>query len=1101
MLYPVELQSLLFPKRERKCRGNYGANKGNDIHHSLRGVRALFLTSSMVLLRGFLVLSIGLLAGALAIPYSAFSQGGLTPTQWREAIADQSLSVDIRDQFLDSLYFHYKRGRDNESYLDWVDTLEATSKAPLPVAITWNITKKSAACLIRQRRLNDALDLLNAQIDAWKEDRTVELADLLAYRAEQEWKAQNAAGGFQQDQFSSILGRVLSDHNQAMEIAVERGDRLIQDRIHSKLATVYGDLQDWETALFHYQEIILNSENRFQQAQARVNWAAIDLLDTRSVDPSTLTYLEEARNTYRDLFNENRNDRYQRYIGTTTYNIAKYHFDTGDLDRAQEEFFYALNQLQLATNWQVKSYQALGEIELVRNNPIAAEAHFSTALTLQTENGVPPEESFDQVVLELRIQLGNAFIEDGEHSRGLALCDSVSGRIDLAPVNTISGQVRAMLHAQCWDCMGDASRLMGRGMLAADAYQRRDAYHEEELELQRVEESEAMVGQRALQDVVNNRIRKRNEETIALQKQVQYYLYVGVAVLIAFALFITYRYRFTRRQSQLISTQRQQLADRQRELIRANADLEIALNHKAVFLSNMSHEIRTPLNAIVGMSNLATKEDMTEGARKYLRNIVTASSNLIDIVNDILDFSKLEAGKLEIASEPFSVQDALEVAENVMRIPAEQKDLTFSVESDASLPSHLMGDASRLNQVLINLIGNAIKFTLDGGVTLNASLGDLPSLPTWCPSPQEEHDRWFVVRVQDTGIGIPADKQEKIFESFNQGDQLKTRKFGGTGLGLSISKQIVELQGGVIWVESEEGVGSTFCFALPAEVAEVEVEEAAAEEANEDIGPLRVLIAEDNPFNIIVTEDTLNAEFDDITIGKAENGQIAFDMVRDGEWDLVLMDIHMPEMSGLEATAAIRKLPNEKSTTLIVAMTASVLREETDNYMRHGMDGFVPKPFKAEQLRGEIVRLQKARLRGVDPNLPQLPPLRILIAEDNPFNVIVAEDTLKTEMDNVTIGKAENGRFAFEAVRDGEWDIVLMDIAMPEMTGIEATLAIRKLEDPVKASTTIIAMTASALKEDTDHYVKKGMDGYVPKPFKVEQLIREIQRAHFSKEK
>ena len=179
-------------------------------------------------------------------------------------------------------------------------------------------------------------------------------------------------------------------------------------------------------------------------------------------------------------------------------------------------------------------------------------------------------------------------------------------------------------------------------------------------------------------------------------------------------------------------------------------------------------------------------------------------------------------------------------------------------------------------------------------------------------------------------------------------------------------------------------------------------------------------------------------------------------------------------------------------------MTASVLREETDNYMRHGMDGFVPKPFQADQLKNEIFRLQKDRKKEAAPEQTSLPPLRILIAEDNPFNVIVAEDTLRTEIPNVTIGKAENGKIAMEMVRDEEWDIVLMDIAMPEMTGIEATLAIRKLEDADKADTTIIAMTASVLKEDTDHYLKQGMNGFVPKPFKVDQLLSEIEKAHLS---
>ena len=203
-----------------------------------------------------------------------------------------------------------------------------------------------------------------------------------------------------------------------------------------------------------------------------------------------------------------------------------------------------------------------------------------------------------------------------------------------------------------------------------------------------------------------------------------------------------------------------------------------------------------------------------------------------------------------------------------------------------------------------------------------------------------------MVRVKDTGIGIPDDKVEKVFESFNQGDSLKTRKFGGTGLGLSISKQIIELQDGVIWVESGEEEGSTFAFALPAKVATIDIEDDGEQVVQEDVGAMRILIAEDNPFNVIVTEDTLRSEFNEVTIGKAENGRIAYEKVRDEKWDLVLMDIHKPEMSGLEATAAIRKLPDERSRTLIVAMTASVLREETDNYMRHGMNGFIPKPFR-----------------------------------------------------------------------------------------------------------------------------------------------------------
>ena len=284
----------------------------------------------------------------------------------------------------------------------------------------------------------------------------------------------------------------------------------------------------------------------------------------------------------------------------------------------------------------------------------------------------------------------------------------------------------------------------------------------------------------------------------------------------------------------------------------------------------------------------------------------------------------------------------------------------LEIDADNSLPSHLMGDSSRLNQVLINLLGNAINFTSTGTITLRAKLGPAPALPNWSPALDPTVEQWFIVQVEDTGIGIPEDKQEQVFESFNQGDQLKTKKFGGTGLGLSISKQIIELQNGKIWVESIEDAGAKFCFALPASIPEIEALQTIEDVPLEPIGPLRILIAEDNPFNIIVTEDTLLSELPGVTIGKAENGRLAVEAIEQADYDLILMDIHMPELSGTEATRAIRQLDDEKKAkVLIIAMTASVLREETDNYLRQGMDGFVPKPFKIEQLMGEIRRLTR----------------------------------------------------------------------------------------------------------------------------------------------
>lgn len=937
---------------------------------------------------------------------------------------------------------------------------------------------QKARVLVRKARAmrtmgqaEEAYGLLSEAIDNWGEQEGEGLCRLYMERGLTAAKV-------------SSLGRkvegILDDLYAALDIAENREDLGLSIEVHDKLGYAYGMLlRDDQAAIENYRFILLNSTSELELAQARVNVALLLDADRSAQNDTALYYLQQAR----DVFEAN--NRHSK-VGIVTLNIGRFYREAGKFDEARVAYSQALNQV-VDLGHQVQCHEYLGYIAYRQGRYDDAYSSLQTALAVDAENGGARR-------VYLNTKLGEVYNARGRSDLSLALCDSMRRTVERD--SSLSQYGRATRLTDCWDCIGQAQAAKEDHKAAMEAFDVRDSAR---TAYERISENnQATIGLQVL-EWETRRKQQMQANQYQLQEERQTYLYAIVALLIGFAMFITYRYRFTRRQSELISTQRQQLQDRQRELIRANAELEIALNHKAVFLSNMSHEIRTPLNAIVGMSNLASKEEMTEGARKYLRNIITASSNLIDIVNDILDFSKLEAGKLEIASEPFSVQEALEVAENVMRIPAEQKDLTFTVEAGEALPSHLYGDSSRLNQVLINLIGNAVKFTLSGGVTVRANPEPLPELPSWCAPPKTIQDQYFVVRVTDTGIGIPADKVEKVFESFNQGDSLKTRKFGGTGLGLSISKQIVELQGGVIWVESVEDEGSTFSFALPANIADVEVEEDGTEVALEDIGPMRILIAEDNPFNVIVTEDTLCSEFQDITIGKAENGRIAFEKVRDEEWDLVLMDIHMPEMSGLEATAAIRKLPDDKSRTLIVAMTASVLREETDNYMRHGMNGCIPKPFQVEQLRSEILRLRSAQKKGGTAKGASLPPLKILIAEDNPFNVIVAEDTLNSELNDVTIGKAENGRVAVDMVRDGDWDLVLMDIAMPEMTGLEATTAIRKLKDPEKAATTIIAMTASILKKDTDHYMKKGMNGFVPKPFKVDQLLTEIERAHLSK--
>ncbi|MDG2425013.1 MAG: ATP-binding protein [Flavobacteriales bacterium] len=722
--------------------------------------------------------------------------------------------------------------------------------------------------------------------------------------------------------------------SEAQALAHRAGSVEDEVRAQLNLGVINRTLKRYGQARDHYKFVLANSTDSMQIARVQGNVAKL-YLDELFPDSAYVLY-QRSLSVFQSHGKQNN-------ALITELNMGIALFEMGDLETARTQFAAVLQRVTKVRR-RTTCLKYLGQCDYELGNYQAALNWLEQALALDKKEGGGRRGAV------LGAYAGQSLVRLGRIEEAIQVCNE-----GLAAANNSEGLDGTIGRIDCSDCLSQAHAAMGHLSTAFD-------YLNTKIQEEAIRDSIEAALERDLSlavydfDIHQSNVMRLNEQAQAKSRSLL--LGIIIALLIIFGVFITTRYRFTRRQSALISRQRLQLQQRQSDLIRTNADLEIALNHKAVFLSNMSHEIRTPLNAIVGMSNLAGKEDVPVKAKSYLRNIITASSNLIDIVNDILDFSKLEAGKLEVASEPFNVADSFEVAENVMRIPAEQKGLELVVEADASIPSHLLGDASRLNQVLINLLGNAVKFTLEGRVTVRARLSAAPALPSWSEPLDEDVAQWFVVEVSDTGIGIPEDKQEQVFESFNQGDQLKTRKFGGTGLGLSISRQIIELQNGRIWVESTEGEGSTFCFALPG--IEPELTEVIAEDAGqkETIGALRILIAEDNPFNIIVTEDTLRSELPDVTIGKAENGRLAVEAVEQGDFDLVLMDIHMPELSGIEATQTIRQMNDEKkSKVLIIAMTASVLREETDNYIRNGMDGFVPKPFKIEQLMGEIRRL------------------------------------------------------------------------------------------------------------------------------------------------
>jgi signal transduction histidine kinase/CheY-like chemotaxis protein/HPt (histidine-containing phosphotransfer) domain-containing protein len=383
------------------------------------------------------------------------------------------------------------------------------------------------------------------------------------------------------------------------------------------------------------------------------------------------------------------------------------------------------------------------------------------------------------------------------------------------------------------------------------------------------------------------------------------------------------------------------------QIVVAKKEKEVAEKTAALkqqFMANMSHEIRTPMNAIVGITRLLLERNPQTEQLKYLNVIRQSADNLLVIINDILDLSKIEAGKIVIEQIDFSLHDLIFSIQEIMALKAEQKGLALNVEVDKQIPDRLIGDPTRLNQIFVNLIGNAVKFTDSGFVTLKCDL----------ISKEDDHIK-LQFKVLDTGIGISQDYVGRIFESFTQAGTDTARKFGGTGLGLTISKQLVTLMEGEISVESEEGEGTTFTVEIPLIVAQNQdfhpVISSIDNEVMEQLKHISLLLVEDNEFNRLVAEDTLKGLFPDIKLDIAENGQEAVNMVRKNEYDLVLMDVQMPVMNGVDATRTIRtSLPEPKRNIGIIAMTANVLQEDVQQYLDAGMNAFVSKPFQTDVL-------------------------------------------------------------------------------------------------------------------------------------------------------